>query len=295
MESREKKHIHIPSWPFLTFLAVILLAGAAYFFFILNRPGKSAEVLNSTEGDLRIGTVNIGQMKACGSQENTAEFLRHTLEKQSLDILCIQEYYSHWQFTDEHFHGLFSDLYPYFVADAEHAVLSRVPITGHELYKSQYMHQGSYMHTHFETADGKPFSIISVHLQSTGITLFKRAGKLDASVGGEVLESLKGNRELRIKQAEDVHALVANSTEPVFVCGDFNSLPLTRAQMKIKKGLKDAFLHCGHGSGCTFRSGRNLVRIDYILYGKSYEPLECIIENDYLSDHKMVVSTFRQL
>lgn len=273
-------------------LAVFILIPACYFCFILNRPGRARTDLRVADTDLRIATVNINNFKFATEPEQTALFLLQAARKHSVDILCIQEYYTHWKFTDEQFCALFSEDYPYIVYEGEHAVVSRIPIKSHELFEYEQLNSGSYMHTVFDEGDGDSFSIVSVHLQSTGIYFAK---KRDDIKFGTLVSLMKQNRMIRNRQASEIHRLVKRLDTPAFVCGDFNTLPLTTAQMTVKRGMKDSFMRAGHGRGCTYRYMKNLLRIDYIMCDKSFRPLECIIENAYLSDHRMVVSTFRRI
>ena len=292
MESREKKQFHFSFKPLAVILAVFILIPVCYYCFFLNRPGRARTDLRVTDTDLRIATVNINNFKFATEPEQTALFLLQAARKHSVDILCIQEYYTHWNFTDERFCAVFSEDYPYIVYEGEHAVVSRIPIKSHELFEYEQLNSGSYMHTVFDDGDGGSFSIVSVHLQSTGIYFAKKRDDIKL---GTVVSLMKQNRMIRNRQASEIHRLVKDLDTPAFVCGDFNALPLTTAQMTVKRGMKDSFMRAGHGRGYTYRFMKNLLRIDYIMCDKSFRPLECIIENAYLSDHRMVVSTFRRI
>ena len=292
MESREKQKYQFHFRPLAAAAVAVLLLVCSYYCLILNRPGRTRTELRGSGDDLRIATVNINNFKFATDPEQTALFLLQAARKHSPDVICIQEYYTQWKFTDEQFYAIFAGDYPYMVNDGQHAIVSRIPIKSHELFEYEQMNSGSYMLTSFEGRDGRPFSIVSVHLQSTGLYFVK---KRDDIRMGTALALLKQNRHIRNSQASDVHRLVRGLDTPVFVCGDFNSLPLSTAQMRIKRGLKDSFMCAGHGKGYTYRFMKNLLRIDYIMCDKSFRPLECIIENAYLSDHRMVVSTFREL
>ena len=292
MESREKKQFRFSFKPLLIIIAAFILIPACYFCFFLNRPGRARTELRIQDTDIRVATVNINNFKFATEPEQTALFLLQAARKHSVDILCIQEYYTHWKFTDEQFCSIFSEDYPYIVYEGEHAVVSRIPIENHRLFEYEQMNSGSYMHTVFCDGDGSTFSIVSVHLQSTGIYF---AHRRDDIRPGTLMALMKQNRIIRNHQASEVHKLVKGLDTPVLVCGDFNSLPLSTSQMRVKRGMKDSFMRAGHGRGCTYRYMKNLLRIDYILCDKSFRPLECIIENAYLSDHRMVVSTFRRI
>lgn len=61
---------------------------------------------------------------------------------------------------------------------------------------------------------------------------------------------------------------------------------------KLKKGHKDAFVEAGKGFGGTFVHFRHLLRIDYMLFPKSFGIVSHTVERVRLSDHYPIMTEF---
>ena len=275
-------------------LMVILLALAAaiYYFFFLNRPGKSYPYWMKEEGSVRLATLNVNGFRSLSSANLTGEFLLNTLRTNEVDILLMQEYRSVWKFEEADFRSIFSELYPYIIVDGEQVVLSRYPVVDHRLYDFDFS-PDSFASNVISGPDGREINLISVHLQTTGLFFFAK-GTSKSSTLPIILQTMRENRKARIAQALQVRSVVEASQYPVLLAGDFNSLPLTRVYSKIRRaGLTDAFLEKGSGSGSTYRALKDFLRIDYIMPDKNFDCLDCKVSQDFLSDHRMVLSTLR--
>ena len=103
---------------------------------------------------------------------------------------------------------------------------------------------------------------------------------------------LSGNDKVRESQAMTVRRKIEAIEGPAIVAGDFNSIPLSRPYRIVKgKSLADTYMEKGHGKGSTFRFLYDLLKIDYIMHSRHFECIDCVILNDYISDHRMIVST----
>ena len=79
-----------------------------------------------------------------------------------------------------------------------------------------------------------------------------------------------------------------NCKHKMIVCGDFNDSPTSFAYGTLSKGLKDAFIESGSGLGNTYIGPFPSLRIDYILYDKSFDSYNYKSINTNYSDHKLI-------
>lgn len=104
-------------------------------------------------------------------------------------------------------------------------------------------------------------------------------------------EYLAGMRWTNSRQIETI-ARVSQGPEPVLVCGDLNTPPLSPALDVLRVGLTDAFAHAGFGLGLTYLLQGKLPawRIDYIWCGGGVRPLRCFTGRSGPSDHRLVIA-----
>ncbi len=94
-------------------------------------------------------------------------------------------------------------------------------------------------------------------------------------------------------QVAEIRKGVDGSPYPVFLAGDFNSVPNSYEYYHLSEGLEDAFMKAGKGSATSFHDYRFPIRIDYIFTSKSIEPVSYKVDRTVkLSDHYPVVATF---
>ena len=79
-------------------------------------------------------------------------------------------------------------------------------------------------------------------------------------------------------------------SEPLIVCGDFNSLPRSLAYHKLKYRLRDAQLSVpGHKPCPTFSSVKPLLRIDHVFVSRHFKVEEVEVPDtptaELASDH----------
>ena len=96
----------------------------------------------------------------------------------------------------------------------------------------------------------------------------------------------------RAEQAKIVSNHVKNSPYPVFICGDFNDVPVSYTYHIISKDLKDSFKEAGEGIGNTYIGKFPSFRIDYILHSEKIQCKEFDIKKIKLSDHYPVLGEF---
>ena len=103
---------------------------------------------------------------------------------------------------------------------------------------------------------------------------------------GKILYKINRAFQKRGAQTNIIEGALSQSPHPVIVCGDFNDTPASYTYRKISKGLADAFVESGSGFANTY-AGKlfPLLRIDHILYNKSYSSIKFKRHKILLSDH----------
>jgi endonuclease/exonuclease/phosphatase (EEP) superfamily protein YafD len=122
------------------------------------------------------------------------------------------------------------------------------------------------------------------------------------------VESLEGNKfilkgiikkltptfKIHAKEIEDIRRAIDESPYPVILAGDFNSVPNSYEYYELGKGLNDAFLAVGRGSGTSFHDYKFPIRIDYIFTSKAIKPISYRVDRSVkLSDHYGVIAEFK--
>lgn len=280
--------------PFTKFIYFLLLAiavlGCVYWFCCLSRPGKSKGLSSKDESSLRVATLNINAFRFLKTPDEAVEYLLSAAENYDVDIMFLQEYFHSKWFSDAAFKSLVRKEYKYVLTDGEQAVISRYPILEYDF--TSFPGSNNSFVTSLIDVGGDPVVMISAHLQTTGYN----AVNDDDRTSLALRYVLKANEEARVSQALKLRSEIEQSEYPVVVVGDFNSLPYSKVYRIVKKNsLKDTYLEKGRGSGATYRMLHDLLRIDYILHDNNFKCLDNFICEDYISDHRMVISTLERL
>ena len=123
--------------------------------------------------------------------------------------------------------------------------------------------------------------VFSVHFNTTAIKsddnryIMNREFLGDENTGKlrSMVARLSENNKLRAAQADSIARLIGASPYPVIVCGDFNDTPVSYTYRTVSRGLKDAFRVAGRGYSHTYRGFFDMLRIDFVLCSKQFEPL----------------------
>lgn len=108
-----------------------------------------------------------------------------------------------------------------------------------------------------------------------------------------VVKRLIPTFKMHQEQVAMIRKAIDASPYPVFVTGDFNSVPNSYEYYHLSEGLKDAFVESGRGSGTSFHDYKFPLRIDYIFTSPSIKPISYQVDRSvHLSDHFPVISTF---
>lgn len=286
---RKKKHISKFWLVVMTLLALVAYLYINYFHHL----GKNLPLGERPAAAVRIATLNVNGFRTLSTPDVTAEFLRKTVEDNGVDILFLQEFRTSRELGIPEFKAMFGDYFPYISIDGEQCIASKYPIKSHT--QTDFPDSpDSYSTNIFKDADGGEFKIICAHLQTTGLYHFRHLGRSQyADHYKEISETLKGNAKYRRIQAQAVYDDIHSSSMPTILVGDFNSAPLSRVYLMLRKDMYDSYLEKGQGNGSTFRTLKNILRIDYIFHDDNYECLDYYTHDAFLSDHRMVIATLQ--
>ena len=244
-----------------------------------------------------------------GTNQDILNFIR----SERPDIICLQEFYSsnRKDYQLEKIIKIFSETPCHFIhysfktgknSGYGIATFSRYPI----------VNQGtiSFPKTPNETIytdiviSQDTIRIYNTHLQSVQLQRrnYDFLDTLKLKYDDEQLKEIKDiSSRLKtayIKRSAQVNAIsshVKSSAFPVIVCGDFNDTPVSYSYRIMRKGLKDAFISSGEGTGSTYRGIFPYFRIDYIFHDKHFKPLLFEKVESHLSDHYPILCTFEFL
>ncbi len=241
-----------------------------------------------------------------GTNQDIFNFIR----SERPDFICLQEFYSSPKkdYHPEKIKKFFSDTPYSFI----HYSLKNGKNSGYGIATfSRYpiINQGtiSFPKTSNETIftdiviDDDTVRIYNNHLQS--IQLERRNYKFLDSLSlkyddehikeiRDISSRLKTAYILRSAQVDAISSHIKSCAYPVIVCGDFNDTPVSYSYRKMRRGLKDAFISSGQGTGSTYKGIFPYFRIDYIFHDKYFKPLLFEKVEAQLSDHYPILCIF---
>ena len=221
------------------------------------------------------------------------------------DIVAYQEAYdfggsSYGGLSQEQFDRL-KETYPYsaYGPDRELGVLSKYPIKRLPVKLADT--NSFYLGCYEVNINGKPITLVNVHLQSLGLTprdkeIYRNltGGHKESmdTVRHALLHKLKDAFHARARQAIKVRHLLDDISGPVIVCGDFNDISGCYAMRAIQgHDMGDTYRMAGLGPAVTYHDNRFYFRIDHILY-RGLTPLKCYVGDNPASDHYPVCAVF---
>jgi len=283
---------------FIALLSFIVLLPTLFYADLFVNFSRNDEV---PEGKaFKILTYNVGKMEL--SLDKTAKNpntlrVEEFIKQENPDIVCIQE-----------FSAQSEDAYSRFLADLpyrHHYFASTRPLYGNVIFSKYPIVETGCMTFEGGTnmciwadlyMDGEIVRVYNCHLQSNSISftnLIQRMatkGELKSEVK-QVHEKLKGSNALRARQVEDILAHCSTCPYPLVICGDFNDTPVSHTYYKLRKGRLDSFAEAGKGFGASYAYLWPLLRIDYILFPKTFAAYQNEIKRVNFSDH-YPVSTY---
>lgn len=276
------------------FIAVLPLIA-----FLVNFDFVSAMIQPPRWGDkpqpeLTVATLNAFAFKRYETHEQTVWAIAALMRKENADVVCLQEFVPSEENPADSIAAVFSRFLPYHVIEGTMAVFSRYPIPDKE-YLLFPDSGNSYLRADVDV-NGRMVRIVSVHLQTSGITMVQKRYLENSGRGMPVkvmFDLLENNGRMRARQARAIREVIDRSEMPVVLAGDFNDIPSSYTYRTLSEGLTDGFRSEGSGYGGTFRYLKGLLRIDYIFYNDYFEGTGYRILRENVSDHKPVVARLR--
>ena len=178
------------------------------------------------------------------------------------------------------------------------AILSRFPIIRHGVILS-FKNQPQIEAIFVDVKCGKrTFRVYSLHLKSINLQEqdHNYIKKLTHRANINVYELSSIVRKLKIafqKRADQVALIKEHAGKcpyPYIITGDFNDTPISFAVRQISKGLKNAFVEKGSGSGITYFGDFPHFQIDYILASQQFNVINYQTVKQKISDHYPILS-----
>lgn len=243
-------------------------------------PGRAAP---ETPATIRVLTYNIHHGVGLDEQLDLAR-IAALIKEQDADIVALQEVDRGVERTAKR------DL------PAELAVLTGMNVFFGPNLRHQGGDYGNAVLTKFpiKLKRNSPLTMIGQGEQRGVIQLMLDVRGTDVLFLNTHLDSRKDEAE-RILSADELTLLVAAAGKtPVIVCGDFNTAPASKAYLKMKTALADAWELAGQGSGFTIPVESPRRRIDYIwISAATIEPVQMKVLHSTASDHLPLLGEFR--
>jgi endonuclease/exonuclease/phosphatase family metal-dependent hydrolase len=275
--------------PFITVLCCIPYSGTLYQFRSLDEKAES-------KSGLKIATYNVARF----NRETTgfiAMDILAQMRKQSVDVLCLQEYND--VSGNKKISDSYKEYFPYMVkGKSDMVVFSRFPIVSTKNIDFDDTNNSAMWAD--VNVNGQLFRFVNVHLETTGFNrTLHQAAKLQVQghdvESNRLLRAIYGKYTMgmmvRAGQAERIVNELRMDSEKDYslvICGDFNDVPYSYVYNTMLGDLVDGFKECGSGWMYTFR-GRKKVRIDYIFHDKSVSGLTYYKLDLSYSDHYPVL------
>lgn len=281
--------------------------------------GFSIPGMGDDDTDLKIMTFNVRNFDLYNWSHNdrSQELIFDQLQKEAPDVICFQEFYSQpggsWDNITK-IRNLLQLEHYYFSRELVQsegqqwglATFSRYPITNYAEFMQMTKPNG-YGNKPFKgiytdlVVDEDTVRVFNIHLASIYLgmedyTTIENLKKLkdqqdDLARSRSILGKLMRAYRKRGKQVSELVRFEGktNSPYPVVLCGDLNDVPTSFAYHKLSKGMTDAFLSSGWGTGATYNGVLPGLRIDQVFLDESITVTEARVVNLKVSDHKPLV------
>lgn len=240
--------------------------------------------------------------------EDSPDSILSLVTRGNFDIVCFQEYHDIRLESGKRISSLLDSIYPYShfgygLSNHGIALFSRFPIV-----KTPCDNYGANIYNSVFTdllVNGDTIRIINNHLESTHLNAEERAitTKLaddrDDSIYNTtygLLKHLATSAINRAPQADSVAALVARTTYPIIIMGDFNDIPQSYAYHHIisagDRNLRDAYAAAGKWFYYwTYNDHHFYLPIDHIIVSDDFKILDAHVEYVKFSDHNPISAT----
>lgn len=282
-------------------LLIVLLLSAVSLLFV-SHSWLYPKQKESYEHQVSVVSYNTHQMGQCKKPMHN-EVVQYLLQTDA-DILCLQEVevrHNLHYLTLPELKLIFSLKYPYSYIDFKiynsfrqygNVVFSKYPLINKQTI--DYPSRANISSRCDVVVKGDTLRLITNHLESNRIEQqdIDSVVKTRSIHSGLLEYKLTNASRLRNEQARIVHGEVKESPYPVVLVGDLNAIPLSGTYLRLRSGMRDAFLRTSNlrlGSTLVFQ--RLGLRIDYILCSPSLTPTEFRIDKTTASDHYPIAAT----
>ena len=277
---------------YMWFNLILLIISTPYIsrFLSFNYPQ------NTTNKDINIMSYNVRLFNKWKwiDIKNVDEKIINFVNKEEIDIFCIQEYYNPKK--DLNFNFKYSHIGIQKSTKEWHmAIYSNFP----QINKETVMIDGERMNNTCIFSDiiinTDTIRIYNIHLASNffnqnDIRFMSspelKQEKIKRGIFG-VTKRLKKSFEARGKEVRQIKKHIDSSPYPSIICGDFNDTPVSYAYKELIENKVDGFIDSGNGIGATFTK-IPLLRIDYILFDEKFSSSNFITHQEILSDHRAI-------
>jgi endonuclease/exonuclease/phosphatase family metal-dependent hydrolase len=284
----------------------------SYFPIRLKRT-LSEEDTSETANTIKILSYNVRLFNLYNWNSNPGanQEMINMIRSEKPDFICLQEFYSRGAppedtagfkkyFRDNPYHFIHYNIRNKSGSNYGIATFSKYPVVNSGII--------SFPNSRNETIftdisiNGDTVRIYNNHLQS--VQLQKKNYNFLDSLGlkyddeqireiKDISSRLKRAYIKRSAQVNAVSAHVLSSPYPVIICGDFNDTPVSYSYRIMKKGMHDAFVNAGRGTGSTYYGIFPEFRIDFIFHDNNFQPVLFEKLESTLSDHYPIFCTFR--
>ncbi len=277
-------------WVILPFVAIV--CNISYIGAMYRIPfGQKAR----SDSALTVASYNVYGFRR-GEYSAVMRDIATLFEKNDVDVACLQEVRLINRHSLDSMATIFSSLPNVVYHESDIAILSKYPVLTSGVIK--FPNTGNNAVWADLWVDSTTVRILTVHMQTTGVAAVRSefAGQPDDEgfskekrVILRLRDKLRDNARMRAAQAQELRQLIDTTTCPLIVCGDFNDTPSSYTYHTMRGKLTDGFKACGKGFGATFRSLRNVLRIDYIFYSPAFHGIRYDTPDVPFSDHRPVI------
>ncbi|MDR2652337.1 MAG: endonuclease/exonuclease/phosphatase family protein [Prevotellaceae bacterium] len=272
----------------IAFVPNIFFSG--YFF----RPFGGDKNVNVDSENIKLLSYNLQGFRIPYQKNTTQKQIADFINNENPDIVCLQEFYTNDEMTEQLFVSLL-DKYKYhavfYSVKRKHSsygivTFSRYPIKM-KLEIPFDNTANAAMYTDIDV-NGKIIRVYNLHMQSIKLNinnLFSRERNRIYEIE-EMSSRLKTAFIKRAGQVDIMAKHIEVSPYPVIICGDFNDTPMSYSYNKLKGNMLDSFCEAGIGMPSTYRlSVVPFFRIDYILHDRIMKSLNYTVYKIDYSDH----------
>lgn len=266
-------------WFFLFSLIVILLG----YNFVLNSFQINLLNQKTDSNSFKVMSYNVRLFNKYhwNKNDSTASEILSFLEKESPDVLCLQEYYSNKSDKNLYYHKKIKSLIDYkdyYISFGEKkgkkynygiATYTKFPIINEGVIK--YNDEGDISIFTDIVIDVDTLRLYNCHLQSIklGYEDYDFINNEKKIVGVyRIVKKMNSAYEKRAEQVLIIKKHIERCPYKTIICGDLNDQPTSYVYAKISENLDDAFKRSGQCFGNTYIRDLSVFRIDYILHSK---------------------------